>query len=406
LVETFTPRAEIERSARYFFALVMLLSVIGLVMVYSTTAVKSARSGREETELLFTQLLKMAVALAAMLVMMKIDYRVLARHHIKILLLIMVVLVLVLLPIPGLCGAVNGACRWFRIGGFMIQPSEFAKLGLMVILASMVVKSGDDIQSFFKGFLPPVLVTLLVCLPILIEPDFGTCVLTGGIAVLLLVIGGARIVHFIAIVGVCAPLLFLFAFNNMGHVKERIVSFLNPQGTGQVAEGLTALGSGGLIGKGLGGGISKLYYVPLCESDFIFSIIGEELGFVGTSGLILIFVLLIYHGMKVLLGVKNRFGFILALGILLLIATQALANIAVVLGLAPAKGVALPFVSSGGSSMMALMMGVGIFMRIARHPDLPAPRFKEEFVPSLFRHAVVRMTRSSRDRFDSMRRHQ
>ena len=174
-MEPFTTKADVEKSARYFFALVMLLSVIGLVMVYSTTAVKSARGGREETELLFTQLLKMAVALAAMLVMMKVDYRVLARHHLKILLAILVVLVLVLIPIPGLCGAVNGAYRWFRIGGFMLQPSEFAKLGLMIVLASMVVKSGDNIQNFFSGFLPPVLVTLMVCLPILIEPDFGTC---------------------------------------------------------------------------------------------------------------------------------------------------------------------------------------------------------------------------------------
>jgi cell division protein FtsW len=211
----------------------------------------------------------------------------------------------------------------------------------------------------------------------------------GAMAVLLLVIGGAKISHFVLLISLGAPLLFFFAYSNMDHVRARIEGFIEPSGSGQVAQGLVALGSGGVFGNGLGAGVAKLYFVPLCESDFIFSIIGEELGFVGTSGVILVFAFLIYHGMKVLLGIKNRFGFILALGVLLLIATQALANIAVVLGLAPAKGIALPFISSGGSSMMVLMMGVGIFMRIARYPDLPAPRFGGESVPSYFQRLLT-----------------
>ncbi len=390
-MDAFTSRADMDKSAKYFFTIVMVLLCVGLVMVYSTTAVKGNRSGAGEAGMLFMQLVKIAIALAGMILMMKFDYRILARHHNKILILFALLLVLVLLPIQGFCCTLNGASRWFRVGAFMVQPSEFAKLGLVIVIASLVVRSGEKIQTFFHGFLPPVAATALICLLILVEPDFGTCALLGSLAVLLLVVGGARIVHFAVLVSVCAPLLFLFAFNNMDHVRIRFVSFFEQGGSDQVTRGITALGSGGVLGTGLGAGLSKLYYVPLCESDFIFSIIGEELGFLGATGVVVLFTLLIYHGMKVLLGIKNRFGFILALGILLLISTQALANIAVVLGAAPAKGIALPFISSGGSSMMALMMGVGLFMRIARYPDLPVPRFEEEPMPALVRNSVERL---------------
>jgi cell division protein FtsW len=391
-VEKFTQKEEMERSARIFFTLVMLLIVVGLVMVYSASAVKSglADDGRT-TAPLVKQLVKISVALAGMLLMMKIDYRLLARHHMKILAGIVIFLIFVMLPVPGVCGPVNGSRRWLQIGSFMVQPSEFAKLGLVIVLASMIIRSRERIRDFRGGFMPCIAATGLVCVLILVEPDFGTCALTGAVAVLLLVIGGARISHFLLLVSVCAPLLFFFAYSNLTHVRERIAAWLQPQATGQVAEGLTGLGSGVLAGRGLGAGVAKLYYVPLCESDFIYSIIGEELGLAGATGVLLAFVFLVYHGMKVLLGVKNRFGFILSLGVLLLISTQALANIAVVLGMTPAKGIALPFISSGGSSLMALMLGVGIFMRVAKYPDLPAPRFKEEELPSFVRNSLSRV---------------
>ncbi len=387
-MDRFTPKAEVERSAKIFFTLVMILVAFGLVMVYSSSAVKSARGDQGEAHLLLVQLVKIAAAITGMLVMMKIDYRIFARHYVKILLAIVAVLLLVLVPIRGFSGEINGSSRWFRLGDFMVQPSEFAKLGLVIVLASLIIRSGDNIRSFFKGFCPAALAAALVCLPILVEPDFGTCTLTAAIAVILLFVGGARILHFVMAVFILAPLLFLFAYSSMNHVRERIEGFIQGSESGQVAAGLTALGSGGLYGSGLGGGASKLYYVPLCESDFIFSVIGEELGFLGTSCVILVFVLLVYFGIKVLLGIRNRYGFILALGVLLLISTQALTNIAVVLRVAPAKGIALPFVSSGGSSLMMLMMSVGLFIRIARHPDLPAPRFREEYVSTLFRRVI------------------
>lgn len=369
-------KEDMERSAWWIFTLVMLLLSLGLIMVYSTSAVKSERGGGTETMILLVQLVKIAAALGGMLLMLRTDYMVLARYSRVMFLATLALLVIVLLPIPGLCPTVNHADRWFRLGGFMVQPSEFAKLGLMILLADMIVRAGKRIEHLYIGFLPPVLLTGLVCLLILIEPDFGTCVLTGCLAVIVLVIGGARIRHFLYLLPFCLLALYFLAYSRMDHVQYRFWSFFTSP-PDQVKAGLQALGSGGIFGEGLGNGLAKLYFVPLCQNDFIFSIIGEELGFLGASGILVIYLLLIYHGGRVLFGIENRFGFLLALGILLLIATQAMANMAVVLGVAPAKGIALPFVSTGGSSMMVLMMGVGILLRIARDPgerELPPAR--------------------------------
>ena len=388
-MEAFSAKEEMQRSARTFFVLILVLVGIGLVMVYSASGVKSARAGYGDMHLLLHQSVKAALGLFAMLTVMRINYLWFARHHMMILFIVLGTLILVLIPIPGLTGAVNGAWRWFRIGPFMIQPSEFAKLGLIIVLASLIVRIGDRIENFLHGFCPLLLAVAPICFLTLVEPDFGTCVLMAALAAVMLVIGGTRIYHFIIVFTCGMVLMVLFALSNFDHILRRIMEFICPPETGHVSLGLTALGSGGMFGEGLGGGLSKLYFLPLCESDFIFAVIGEELGFVGASAILLVFVMLVYHGMKVLMGIKNRFGFLVALGILLLISTQAIMNIAVVLRVAPAKGIALPFISSGGSSMLALMIGVGIFLRIAQEPDLAPPKFKDDPVTLFFRKRFV-----------------
>lgn len=378
-----------QRSAKIFFILVLVLVGLGLVMVYSASGVKNSRAGNGDMHLLLHQSVKVFVGLVAMLGIMRVNYLWFARHHMLILLGVIVALVVVLIPIPGLTGAVNGAWRWYRIGPFMIQPSEFAKLGLIVVLASLIVRSGNEIENFLRGFCPPLLAVAPICFLTLVEPDFGTCVLMAALAAVMMVIGGCKILHFILVFSSGMALIVLFALSNFEHILRRILEFLCPPESGHVSLGLTALGSGGVFGEGLGAGLSKLYFLPLCESDFIFAVIGEELGFVGTSAIVLVYILLVHYGMKILLGIKNRFGFLVALGILLLITTQAFMNIAVVLRVAPAKGIALPFISSGGSSMLALMIGVGIFLRIAQEPDLAPPKFKNDPVTLFFRKRFV-----------------
>jgi len=395
-IETFTTREEVERAGRWMLGLVAALLMIGLVMVFSARTVKAARLDSAALAPLLSHAVKVAIGLIGMLFMMRIDYRFWGRHYGKIFCLIMLILAAVLLP--GVGARINGAQRWYLILGQMIQPSEFAKLGLIIVLSSLIVRAGKDIELFWRGTLPSLLAIAAVCMLILAEPDFGTAAMTGCLGLALLAIGGVRIKHFSSLFLVSAPLLFFYAHQKLDYVGVRIGKFLDRPLGGHVDFSLMALASGGALGKGLGASHLKLNFIPECESDFIFSIIGEELGFLGTALIILLFAGLIYHGMKVLLGIRNRFGFILATGILLMISGQALVNIAVVVGMAPTKGLPLPFISSGGSSMIALMMGVGLFLNIARHPDLSSEKVSDPLVENWFDRIVSPVVHSLRGR--------
>jgi cell division protein FtsW len=391
-IDTFTNREEIERASRWVFGLVMALLMVGLVMVYSAKSVKCARLAGDPMAPLLSHALKVALGLLGMLLMMRFDYRALGRHYGKIFCLMLI----------GLAGLylfgreINGACRWYRILGITVQPSEYAKLGLIIVLASLIVRAGERIETFLHGTLPSLLAIAAVCLLILMEPDFGTTVITGGLALTLLVIGGVRKRHFFILSAAGAPALLLYAFNNLDYVVVRLEKFFNRPVGGHVDFSLMAMASGGPVGKGLGASHLKLNFIPECESDFIFSIIGEEMGFLGTGLVLFLFVGLLYFGIKILLGVRNRFGFIMATGVLLLIAVQALVNMAVVVGMAPTKGLPLPFISSGGSSLIALMMGVGLFLNIARNPDLSSEKIGDEFFEARLRRLVSPITQAIR----------
>jgi cell division protein FtsW len=397
-LETFTSRDEMERSSRWIFGLVMTLLMLGLVMVYSAKSVKSARLDGQPYAPLFSHGLKVGLGLAGMLLAMRIDYRVLGRHYLKIFLAVVAILLLVL--IPGVGAEINGARRWFLVGGQMIQPSEFAKLGLIVVLAALMVRSGNRITQFARGTLPPLAAASVICFLILNEPDFGTSVIAGCLSITLLVVGGVTIRHFTVMTLILAPLLFIYAYGNLEHVAHRFGIFMDPPQGGQLDFSIMAIASGGLFGTGLGASYCKLYRIPECESDFIFSIIGEELGFLGTAAVVLIYVGLIFFGIRIVLGIKNRFGFIMAFGVLLLVSAQALVNIAVVVGLAPTKGLPLPFISSGGSSIIALMMGIGLFLNIARNPDAASEPVRDEFCEYWFHRLAspfLKLTPGERD---------
>jgi cell division protein FtsW len=380
MIESFTAREKIERSSRWILGIVVALLMLGLIMVYNALTVKIGRLGGDPLRPLFMHAIKVGLGIAAMLAMMRFDYRRLGRHYVKIWFGTVVALVGVLL----IGAELNGARRWFIFMGMTVQPSEFAKPALIIVVSSLMIRAGEDIRTFNRGLLLPLAASSVVCFLILVEPDFGTSVIAGCLAVTLLVIGGVRIKHFFLIILVMAPLIFGFAFGSFDHVVERLREFLHRSEGGQVDFSLMALGSGGILGCGLGGSQFKLNFIPECESDFIFSIIGEELGFIGTTGVILLFGGLIFHGIRILLGIRNRFGFFLATGVLLLITTQALVNIAVVVGMAPTKGLPLPFISSGGSSIVALLMAVGLLLNIARTPDLASEKVRDAFSENLF----------------------
>ncbi|MHC4943356.1 MAG: FtsW/RodA/SpoVE family cell cycle protein [Planctomycetota bacterium] len=391
-IDAFTNKEEIDRSSRWIFGLVMALLMVGLVMVFSAKTVKSARLAGEPMAPLLSHAVKVAIGLFGMLLMMRFDYRALGRHYGKI----FCIMVIALAGLFLFGREINGACRWYRFMGITFQPSEYAKLGLIIVLAGLIVRAGERIESFIHGTLPSLLVIGTVCLLILMEPDFGTTAITGGLALTLLVIGGVRKRHFFLLSAAGAPLLLLYAFNNLDYVIVRLEKFFNRPLGGHVDFSLMAMASGGPVGKGLGASHLKLNFIPECESDFIFSIIGEEMGFLGTALVLLLYVGLLYFGIKILLGIRNRFGFIMATGILLLISVQALVNMAVVVGMAPTKGLPLPFISSGGSSLIALMMGVGLFLNIARNPDLSSEKIRDDFFDIWMKRLVSPITQTIR----------
>ena len=364
----FTDRESMERSVRWVMGSILTLLLLGLVMVYSARAIRSDRlMGFHARPLLF-HAVKVGLGLLGMLAVMRFDYRVLCRHYAKL----WVGAVLLLASVLFFGAQINGSRRWFLFFGNMIQPSEFAKPIVVIVTAALVVRAGDALRSFRKGFFPPLAAMAVVAGLILLEPDFGTSMITAFLVVLLLVIGGVRIRHFLLLGIVAAPLVCGFAYRHFAHVEDRVERFIQRPVGGQVDLSLVAIGSGGVFGAGLGESRCKLGFIPECDSDFIFAIIGEELGLLGTTAVLLLYCLLIYHGLRVLMGIRNRFGFYVAAGMLLLVVTQAVVNVAVVLGVAPTKGLPLPFISSGGSSLLALCLGMGLFLNIASKPDLPS----------------------------------
>lgn len=275
-----------------------------------------------------------------------------------------------LVLIPGIGREVGGARRWFRFGFVSFQPSELSNLAMIIYIADFVSRKGDTIKTFFKGFMPPMFILSLVLLLILIQPDLGTCVALGIVVFTMLFVAGIRLSYLLSVIVASIPLLYILIFS-VAYRRMRILSFLNPwidpKGSGfQVIQSQIALGSGGIFGLGLGHSKQKLFYLPAAHTDFIFSIVGEELGLLGTIGIIILFMVFIQQGLKVIKTANNKFGYFLSLGLVLMISLKAIINIGVSCGLLPTKGLPLPFISYGGSSLIFDMISVGILMNIVR----------------------------------------
>jgi len=339
-------------------------------MVASTSMVEA--DDFESCRHLKRQLLWVLLSVTAMCVLMRIDYHLVAAFSPWV--LVGTVLLLVAVLIPGIGTKYNGARRWIRFLGFGIQPSETAKLAVVLFAAWWLSRFPDRAKSFRAGLLPVLIITALVGALVLAGPDLGTALLIGVVGMTVAVLAGVRVVHLAPFVLPAVP----FFYYTVWAVKwrhDRLLAFLDPwkyyEGVGyQLCQSLVALGSGGIAGVGPGQSRQKLGFLPEAVHDFIFAILGEELGFIGTISVVLLFAAFVWYGMRVAMRSRDRLGFLLAGGVTATIGLQALINIAVVTGAAPTKGISLPFVSFGGSSLFFLMCSVGLLLNIARRTEM------------------------------------
>ncbi|MFA5659589.1 MAG: putative lipid II flippase FtsW [Oscillospiraceae bacterium] len=350
----------------------IILILLGVVMIFSSSSIYAMRQLGSSTYFLKRHLFYLFVGSIAMGFSMMIDYRILSKYAKPLLIASICSLVLVL--VSGLGKEVYGARRWFQLFGFSFQPSEFTKLIIVIYIADFLARKRNKIISLVEGFLPVMMALGATCLLILKQPDLGTTVLIGAVAFIMLFVAGARIWHLGAVIMMALPVMY-FLISRVAYRMRRIQAFLDPwkdqQGAGfQLVQSQIALGSGGILGVGLGKSVQKLYYLPAAHTDFILSIIGEELGLVGTLSVIVLFVLFIWQGARIAKRCEDPFGYFLALGIVVMIALQAIINIGVSIGAFPTKGLPLPFVSYGGSALIVQMICVGLLLNISRVQDL------------------------------------
>jgi cell division protein FtsW len=292
----------------------------------------------------------------------------------------MVLLVIVL--IPGIGGHAGGASRWIRLPGFNLQPSEVAKIALIMYMAYSLDRKQDKIRQLGAGFVSYMLVLVVLLGLLLKQPDMGAALTLAAVAIIMLFAAGTRLVYIISIFLMSLPFLY-FLVMNVAYRKRRILAFLNPwqdpQDSGfQIIQSWLALGTGGVFGQGLGEGKQKLFYLPEAHTDFILSVVGEELGFIGVIVIIGMFFLLVQRAMRIAVAAPDTFGRFLALGIAVLFGIQASVNMGVVTGLLPTKGLALPFISYGGSSLVISLFAVGILLNISSGVKISSISIKDE----------------------------
>ncbi|MFN3467131.1 MAG: putative lipid II flippase FtsW, partial [Candidatus Brocadiales bacterium] len=349
---------------------------IGVVMVYSSDWVSSIGL-RGDSSALLKHMIALGMGAGAMTGLACFDYR--RLESLWYVWLALAVSGLALVLIPGIGTLQNGARRWIRLGPMIgFQPSEFAKLVLVVFMASWASRYQGRMHEFLRGFLLPLLVVMALAVLTVLEPDFGTAGFIAALGMMLLIAAGSRWVYVGATALALVPILLLL-IHQAAYRKARILSFLDPwndaSGAGyHIIQSWIALGSGGPLGDGLGKGYQKLFFLPECSGDFIFATLGEELGFAGTFSVVLLFALLAWQGLRVALRASEPFGQVLALGLTLMLCYQAAFNMAVVLGCVPTKGIPLPFISSGGSSLLLSMAAVGLLLNVSRHcPEKERP---------------------------------
>jgi len=353
---------------KWLFAATIGLALFGVVMVYSASALLALSENHGHFYYVKKQAIWTAIGFVAMLAAMQFDYnRLRDRRIVYGLLLLTVFLLLVVFAFS----PVNGARRWIKFSGFSIQPSEISKLVLAIFLAYFLEKRAGEEREFWRTFIPCGMTAALLAGLVVVEPDFGTSLMLAVTFAVVIYTAGARLSHLALAAApafVVAAGLLIFVPWRMARLVTFLDPWADPQKSGfQVVQSLIAVGSGGTNGLGFAQGKQKMLFLPYAHSDFIFAVIGEELGLLGTLAVLLIFAVFLWRGIRTSLLAPDRFSKLLSLGIVTGIVTQALFNISVVLSLLPTKGIPLPFISYGGSSLVPTLAAVGILLNISQH---------------------------------------
>ena len=377
----------------------LILVGIGVFMVYSATAVMAMRSDGGDFSFLVRHLVSVGAGLLALLVCMFMDYRHLRK--LSVFLLVGAFLLMLLVFVPGIGVSANGARRWIRMWPSTFQPSELAKLAVVIFLADYACRPfgtraargmnaahaiRKKMEHPVTGFLIPLGILFLLQGVLIVQPDFGAFMSIGLLGLSMLFLAGVRLKYFLMLLPVGLPLVIYLL--RAPYRLRRVTAFLDPwkdsHGSGyQLVQSLLSFGNGGIFGTGLGEGRQKLFFLPEPHTDFIFSMIGEELGFVRVIPVVLLFLYILYRGYRIAAQVPDPFGQLLALGVTLMLAIQALFHMAVTTGLVPTKGLPLPFVSYGGSSLLISLAATGILLSISRHREalgaaVRRPNFKRQ----------------------------
>ena len=356
------------RSDKWLLWATLLLLGVGLVMVYSASAVYSMDKFDSAYKFLFKQATFIGLGLILLAVGMRVDYHVYRRPVvIWSVLALTVVLLLAVFGFP----KINDTRRWITLPGFSLQPAEFAKLAAIFFTAALLERRMHRINELKYALLPIGIVAGVLTGLIVSQPDFGTSAALAGVVLVMVFAAGLSVRHLAAVVGVLVPVAAVVAIAEPYRVR-RLTSFWDPEadpsGAGfQLSQSLIAVGSGGVLGRGLMEGVQKLYYIPEAHTDFIYAILSEELGLLGATCILVCFCVIAVRGVRAAMYAPDRLGALLATGLTAMIAVQAFVNISVVLGLVPTKGIPLPFVSNGGSSMLVNLAAMGILLNITQH---------------------------------------
>ncbi|MFH1395379.1 MAG: putative lipid II flippase FtsW [Candidatus Omnitrophota bacterium] len=360
-----------KNDSKIIIIIVSILLMIGVVMIYSSSAVYAYRQYGNSLYFVLRHLVYLVVGLSAAVFCMAVPSKKIADNSRAIMLCVLFLLLIVL--VPGVGKMAGGARRWISVFGMNVQPSELAKFALIIYLADLTARKKYLIENFRQGILPPLFVTGLTAGLVLLEPDMGTCVsiLFAGGAVLF--VSGLKLKHLGFITASALPALCTAVIIAPYRIKRIIIVF-NPwkdaKGAGfQLVQSFIALGSGGFWGTGLGMSKQKLFYLPASHTDFIFSIIGEEAGFAGTALVLALFAVLIWVSIRIALRLRNVFASRTVLGISIIIAFEVLVNVGVSTGVLPTKGLPLPFISYGGSSLVCHLAAIGLVLNMAREAE-------------------------------------
>jgi len=351
----------------------LLLVCVSVVMVYSASAVIALERFQQPYLFLTKQALWTVLGLAVLGVAMRVDYRTYRNEPFIwcLLAVVLVMLIAVLFSAP-----VNGTRRWFGVGGLGIQPSELAKVACVLFTALILERRMHRIDELSYSLLPIGVIVGLVVTLILLEPDFGTSISLALVVAVMVFAAGLHYRYFVGLALVALPAIYLVLVA-APYRRRRLLAFwdpwADPLGDGfQIIQSLVAVGTGGVFGRGLMGGVQKLFYLPEPHTDFIYAVIGEELGLLGATAILLCFCVIAWRGLRISARAEDTFGSFVALGLTTMIAAQAFVNISVVLGLMPTKGIPLPLVSFGGSSLLINLLGMGVLLNISQHESSEA----------------------------------